>query len=152
MVVERFKERKLREATPRKASDFLMELAMPVVKGQKKRQVLSANLLEEGKAGPLSPEQQVIRTIPFEGGWFFVSDRTWEEAIDLFAQDMGCNLESSGMTKSSKSGTGLRVETAIPAEEEKVALVRVEEYDPNTGKLVLLGFEIVDRKAFVPDR
>lgn len=143
-AVERFRTKEIGEATVQQARDFLEDLAQPVLRGDPKRRVLATNLLEEGKAGPSSRETRtVVNTIKSSEGWLFVPDDTWKEAISLYLTDLGCTLESAGAeTWAAEREGNLRNETKISLPGKGAAILRVEEYDPKTRKITLLGIEI----------
>lgn len=142
-AVERFKTKEIGEATAQQARDYLEDLAKPVLLGHQERRVLATNLLENGKAGPLLTNGTVVNAIKSSEGWLVVQDNTWKEAISLYLTDLGCTLESAGAeTWAIEDGEKLRNETKIVTSEAGAFLLRVEEYNPKTREITLLGIEI----------
>ncbi len=147
-IIERFEVRRLPSATPEQALGYLRWLAFLVESGEEKRQVLAANVVEPGQKGSLSPEDQsVVKAIAIREGWRLVSDEVWEEAMELFVEEYGCDPLAKGIeTRFPKKEGCFRQETRIPTATEGISLVRVEEYSEDMGTLTLLSFEIARDK------
>lgn len=154
-----------RPATVEQALTFLEKLAQPVLAGDKERQVIFANQLREGEAGPLVFNKNwgtyVSHTIETEEGRRAVPSSTWQEAFETFAEQLGCDLEAEGSYRDSfRKGPGpfspesdrfdiLREEREIPTNRENIFMLRVEERDTSKKghPLILKGFEIRNAEA-----
>lgn len=154
-----------RRATVEQARAFLWELSQPVLDGDKERQVVYANQLKQREIGPLFFRRHsgcyVPHTIETEEGSRSVPSLTWQEAFEIFAEELGCDLEAEGRLHASfrkrkpigREESGViyspeailfREETEIPTNRADISMLRIKEWDTSQegNPLTLLGFEI----------
>ncbi len=145
-------DRKLETASTEQVVSFLGELIQPVMDGQKERQVLMGNLIkgrERGERGPVR-EGRRVNALETPDGWRAVNNNGWTEAMRVFlVSQLGCKyfevLKGAGMqTECSMKDGRLRQEIHFLTHQDGIHLLRVEEYNPESGAIMQLGIEILN--------